>query len=409
VATSGFLCYYMRSVLSVVIAQIGSELGLSPAERAKALSSFFYGYMVSNAIASPLLQRYHPCQLILFAVLCSSLLTVMLPTAIGAWGHQGLLACRLVSGLTQGFLYPSIYGILGLELGGDPVIKTRALALVGGVSQLGVAVSFMGSPVLVGVGGWRLAVQIAGLLGLPWCLLWVASTVYGVPAVQHKDQAHPECDKSGGSEKQAAPAVPYRAILAAWPFRALVCGHFAHNWANAVVLAWLPTYLSQQLHVSGKYLGVSCLPYLAMAGASPLAGELAERLLRRRWDLWAVRRALGAGGLLCPALGLLIFPHIPEECWPGAVACVSLVMAFTTWVHSSVLASPLDLAGPRLSGTLFSITNGIAAVPCFLGIEAVGALRESFGWAAGFGLCSALYVVACGIYFRCGSARRLFD
>lgn len=306
----------------------------------------------------------------------------------------------------QGFLYPSCYGLLGSELASDSAAKTRGVAMLGGVAQLGVAANFLGSPVLVAQGGWRLAVGIAGFMGLPWCALWILSSPFCRPAASPASLKQEDGDADA---KSPSGWVPYQEILSARPFQAVVCGHFAHNWAQTVVMSFLPMYLSQELHVPGKSLGVSCLPYIAMAMASPLAGALAENLLKKRYDLWTVRRGMSIGALLVPALGLLVFPHIPEALWPLPLVCVTMVMAFSTWASSSVLASPLDIAGPKLSGTLFSISNSICAVPCFLSIEVVGIVRELYGWKMAFSSCSALYAVASIAYLRMGSARRIFD
>lgn len=395
VSSAAMFCLYTRSVLSIVIPHVAAELNLT--DPTTALSSFFYGYVVTNAASSMVLQRYHPKRLLLCSVLFSSLSTVILPLAIQVAGYQGLVACRIVAGFTQGFLFPSLYGLLGAELAADPVAKTRALAVLGGVSQLGIAANFLGSPWLVSYGGWQLAVQVAGCIGLPWCLIWASSSVF---------QTSPEQKKQ---DRDSLQAVPYGEIFAAKPFRAVLCGHFAHNWAGTVVMAWLPTYLRQELHVGGESLGIACLPYVAMALASPMAGLLASQMLKSRWDVWLVRRIMATGGLLGPALGLLIFPRIPEEWWPLPMVCVALVMAFMTWASSSVLATPLDLAGPRLSGALFSITNSVCAVPCFLGIEVIGTVQEKYGWATAWGVCSVLYVAAFFAYQCFGSARRMFD
>jgi len=401
VSLAALISFSSRSVLSIVIPQVADDLSLSTGRCRTALSSFFYGYVVTNAASSVLLQLYQPKKMLLFSVFSSSVCTVALPIAINVAGYRGLVVCRVLSGLTQGCLFPALYGFLGAELASDSMLKTRALAVLGGVAQLGIAANFLGSPMLVTFGGWQLAVTVPGCMGFPWCLLWTRSEIFQSRSAYPKE----------GAEKENAPSapVPYRDILTTRPFQALVCGHFAHNWTATVVMAWLPTYLSQELHVAGRSLGVSCLPYVAMAGASPLAGALAEHMLKRRWDLWAVRRAMSVGALLCPAAGLLVFPHIPEEWWPMPLVCVTLVMAFTTWSSASVLASPLDLAGPKLSGVLFAITNGICAVPSFMGIEVSGAVRERYGWATAFASCSIIYAVASCIYLRMGSACRVFD
>lgn len=400
VSVAGFCCFYNRAVLSMVVPGIAEELGLSSAQQTTALSSFFYGYVFSNAASLRLLQRVHPVVLMLFAVFFSSLCTVLVPYALSVAGYAGLIGIRVVSGLTQGCLFPSLYGLLGIEFVSDPAARTRGTAILFGMANLGIALNFLLSPVLMEHGGWRLPVTVAGDLGFPWCLMWRCSSIF------RQNLSRPV---SRGQEKMPSFWKCFRMIISARPFQALVCAHFAHNWTNAVVMAWLPTYFSKELRIPAESLGLSCLPFVIMTLGAPLFGMLAELLLQNHWEVWKVRRFMAVGALLIPAIGLWVFPQIPGTSWPMPLVCITIVMGFTTCASSSVLASPLDLAGPKFSGMLFSITNTICAVPCFLGIELVGHIRDVSGWESAFGSCSVIYIVGFLLYTGCGSAQRLFD
>jgi MFS family permease len=323
-------------------------------------------------------------------------------------GFYGLVSCRLCAGLTQGCFFPSVYGLLAAEFPSDAAAKTRILTALNGLGLLGIASSFLASPLLEraqlpralvveGFHGWRLAILAAGVPGFPWCFAWARSKLFkhsSVAQAEHGNSVEP---------------VDFEIIISSRPFQAIVCGHFAHNWASIIVMAWLPMYLSEVLNLEGAYLSLACLPYLLMVITSPLAGIAAAAALKRGVDLWRVRCVMGVIGLIGPGIGLLIFPRIPTHLWVVALVCISMTMALTTCVSASVHASILDLCGPLNSGSVFSIANAISVLPGFFGVQAVGYLHESWGWGGTFGICSIIYLLAAYAYTQWGSAERIWD
>lgn len=398
--------FWSRSVLGIVMPQMASEFDLSSAKSGAALSAFFYGYFVANILAGSVLRIFPPANLALFAVLGPSVMTILLPASVSYFGFHGLVVCRLGAGLTQGCFFPSVYGLLAAEFPNEPAAKTRILTALNGLGLLGIASSFLASPLLEraqlpralvveGFHGWRLAIFAAGLPGLPWCIAWAMTKVF-----RNSTVAHAHDDKK---------IVDFETILSTKPFHGIVAGHFAHNWASIIVMAWLPSYLSEVLNLEGAYLSLACMPYLLMVVASPVAGLAAAALLKRGMTLWTVRCIMGLIGLLGPAVGLLIFPRIPPHLWQLALLCISLTMALSTCVSASVQPSILDICGPLSSGAVFAVANAISVLPGFFGVQAVGYLHESWGWCGTFGMCSVVYVLAAFAYTSWGSAERIWD
>jgi len=402
--TAALISFWSRTVLSVVILNIAEQYALEPSACAKALSCFFHGYLCSNAAAAVLLRRCHAGTLLMVCMFGSSCIALATPTALAQLGVQGLIMCRVLHGLLQGLLFPSFYGIFSQEFANDETARTRATAALGGMAPLGIAANFLISPILVKRAGWQITIVIAGWLGIPWCILWFLSPC------RHKQPPKDSCPEDSTDKQSASLLSVLGQILRARPFYAIAAGHFSHNWTSFALMAWLPTYLRDALEVRGDSMAVSCLPYLGMAVASPMGGAITNKLLSKGdRDLWQVRRLMGAIGLLGPAFCIALFPLVSAVLWPLPLIIITLALIVSTLVPSSVLAGPLDIAGPRVSGTLFAVTNAFSSIAGFASVEVIGALRTCCGWTSAFGFCAVIYCVATAVWVKLGAARRIFD
>lgn len=280
------------------------------------------------------------------------------------------------------------------------------MAVLGGTNSIGIALSLLVAPLLLEAHGWQATFRATSSLAVPWTVLWLSSPMMrdSRESTTAKDEAEPHSTNQG-------PAMAIvLSILRTPAFYGVMCGHFAHAWMTYVMMAWLPTYLHDEFGIQGGSLALSCLPYVATAVASPVLGIGAPLLLRRvGFDLWASRRLLGLGGLLLPAAAIFVLPHVRKEQWPLPLVYVTLCLAFATLTSVSVLATPLDIAGPKTSGIMFSMSNTVASVPGFVGVQVVGQLKDCCGWVVAFGSCTCLYVVAACVYALFGNARRVFD
>lgn len=76
------------------------------------LSSFFWGYTITQIPGSIIAQRWCAQGLFSVAVFASGLLTLGVPLAAHYGGWQAVCALRMLSGLAQGTVLPSLHTLL---------------------------------------------------------------------------------------------------------------------------------------------------------------------------------------------------------------------------------------------------------------------------------------------------------
>ncbi|CAB3222748.1 unnamed protein product, partial [Arctia plantaginis] len=77
------------------------------------LSSFFWGYIVLQLPAGELAARFGGSILITIVVGANAVISLLVPLSAYYGGWEALCACRVLQGLTQGFLFPTIHNLIG--------------------------------------------------------------------------------------------------------------------------------------------------------------------------------------------------------------------------------------------------------------------------------------------------------
>jgi sugar phosphate permease len=206
--------------------------------------------------------------------------------------------------------------------------------------------------------GWRQTVYVAGLIGLPWSFFWFFSPLRQEPVVPAGGYLKDEESVTESKINHSRGIGLVKDILSTPTFYAITCANFAYSWLTYVVMAWLPMYMRQELGVSGESLALSCVPYVATAIASPFLGMLASWVATGKdTDLWKARRTIGIIATMVPALGMLLFPRVPDTLWPLPLVVIAVALAVSTLASVSVMATLLDITGPQTSGLLYSIQD----------------------------------------------------
>lgn len=76
------------------------------------LSAFFWGYVLPQVIAGWLANRYGPKWFLITTMCIGSLAGLVIPTAAKFFDSYGVIVCRVIQGICQGFLYPSTHYLL---------------------------------------------------------------------------------------------------------------------------------------------------------------------------------------------------------------------------------------------------------------------------------------------------------
>lgn len=76
------------------------------------LSSFFWGYICFQVGAGQLAQKYGPKFFIGTSALIGSIFCALVPVFGAHFGYKGVIACRIITGLTQGFIFPCVHALI---------------------------------------------------------------------------------------------------------------------------------------------------------------------------------------------------------------------------------------------------------------------------------------------------------
>ncbi|XP_071443502.1 sialin-like isoform X2 [Hetaerina americana] len=339
------------------------------------LSSFFWGYVLTQLPGGMLAEKIGGKHLVGFGILSTSILTLLTPAAAHWGGSSTLIAVRILEGLGEGVTYPAMNYMLANWV--PPNERSILGTLVYSGSQIGTVFGMALSGKVIENFGWENVFYLFGGLGIIFHLFWLA-LCYDDPkkhpfTTQEELEYLEECL---GTQKKSKPiGTPWRAIFTSVPLWGLIAVHIGHNWGFYMLLNDLPKYMSDVLHFNITMNGyLSALPYLAMWVVSILSSWLADWLLVKSYlTTTNVRRIFTTTGSLGPAAGLLAATYM-NKCHRGAVVAVlTLGVGAMGTFYPGMKVNTLDLS-PNYAGTLMGITNGVGNVCGILAPYIIGLL-----------------------------------
>jgi ACS family sodium-dependent inorganic phosphate cotransporter len=400
-----FICYMDRVNISVAIIPMAKDLGWDPSTQGLVLSSFFVGYLATQILGGRLADRFGGKVVLGAGVLFWSAFTMITPIA-ALGGLTMLLLARVGMGVGEGITFPSIYSLFGRWL---PRAETsRAVGVVFSAIPLGSVFALLATPAIVIAWGWPWAFYSFGAIGVVWWWFW-----------QRWVAAHPDlhadmsADERAFIARDAAPLEqgsrpPWRALLRSPAVWAIIVCHFCNNWGGYVLLAWMPTYITQALGVDYASVGLFAMaPSLVSFFFLNVSGAVTDRLLARGYDRTRVRKAMQTIGFGGSAAVLASVGYVHDATL--AIALMSLGSVIGAFGSSGFAVNHLDLA-PRHAGVLMGLSNTAATIPGIVGVTVSGViLQETGSWALVFQVAAGIYVFGLLFYLLFASARREFE
>eukprot|EP00894_Picocystis_sp_ML_P005496 jgi/Pico_ML_1/56013/g1614.t1 len=417
-ALSTFVCYADRINMSVTILHMAAAYEWSSVTQGWILSSFFYGYILTQVVGGLLAQKYGGKQVLNFAVMWWSVFTYITPFA-SRQSISVLLLARFLMGLGEGMAFPCVYHVLSRFV--PPEERSRSFAVVQGGVMMGTVFSFLTAPLLCGYFGWESVFYSYAILGFVWSFfwMWIAPDDFGmVPYGDRDDSMHfEECEKMlphvpGTSShavdgKATAGSFSCCRLLRHPAVLAILVVHFCHNWGLYIMLSWFPTYCFEVLGIDKTGVYITFFPYLMMAFAAIFGGWAADRLLQSGKPILTVRKLMTFLGLMGPAVFLPLFSLVQTKAM--AMFLASLALSLATSVGSGALINHVDIA-PQHSGTLLGITNTAASLPGIISVPLTAYLLQITGglWVSVFLLSSTIQLSGLWFYWKHARADRIF-
>jgi ACS family sodium-dependent inorganic phosphate cotransporter len=330
-----------------------------------------------------------------------SLATFLTPAAARAGAPQLLLA-RVALGLGEGVAFPSAHAIIARAV--PPAKHSTAVALITGASYCGAALAFLLVPTVISRYGWAASFEGFGAAALLWLPLWLPLRIPTPSSPVASAQAVVTWRESASAAwAELAP------LLRTRPVAALCAAQYCGSYGLYGLIAWLPTFFSEQYSIPLAGLpALTVAPYLLQGGVGVLTGFWADAALAAGAPRLQLRRRLQAAGMLLPAAALVAAasPAAAGSPVAGAVL-IDLGLAASALTLGGVSVNHLDIA-PRHAGAVFGAGNTAATLAGLVAVPLTGAILDATGsWAFVFGVTAAHYVVGAALYWAWAGAEPL--
>ncbi|XP_055643877.1 putative inorganic phosphate cotransporter isoform X2 [Toxorhynchites rutilus septentrionalis] len=374
------------------------------------LSSFFWGYVVTQIPAGQLAQRVGAKILLLFSLGICSALAVLTPVIANSGGSKLLIVLRIVQGLAQGFIFPSTHTLLSKWAPVQERGRLGTYCYAG--AQFGTVVMLAASGVLASSSlGWPGIFYVSGAAGLIWTVMWFIFG--GNSPVEHRTISAEERDfietSLGNQDHSKKIVTPWKAIFTSAPMIALIIAHCSHNWGFWTLLTEMPTYMKNVLDLDIKSNALlSSLPYLVMWILSFILSPISDFLINQQYlSRVTSRKLFNTIGLWIPMGALLGLAFVPKGNTDMAVALLVVAVGINSATYMGFQVNHIDLA-PNHAGTMMGITNCAANIMSIIAPLIVGQVLEDatdpVQWRTVFYISAAIYFCGNLIFIIFGKA-----
>lgn len=368
--------YLDRVAISFAGPAIMKSLALSPASFGIVLSSFGFGYVLSQIPGGLIADRWGAKLVLVFGPLFWALFTGLTGLVSTL---AGFVVVRVLFGISEGLSVPALHRLVGDRFES----RQRARALAIGLTALAIAPALAGPFVgqLVAAFGWQtmfFLMMIPALLAALACHLLIPAAGTGQMA---------------GERHAAGQAGSIREVLFERSFWLMAGSYCCYNIAFWGYLGWMPSYLALAHDIDLKTAGpIAGIPYVFAFLGLLFWGWLGTGPFHRH------RPRLITCSLLLA--GVSLFIAYRADTLAQSVAGLSSAAFFLYGCQGSLGAVILDLAPPPLRGTYIGIVSTAGQVGGLLAPGIVGLLVTATGsFAGGFTFMAlALCTAAVGMF-----------
>ncbi|XP_060843130.1 putative inorganic phosphate cotransporter isoform X1 [Rhopalosiphum padi] len=384
----------------------------STSQQGYVLSSFFYGYVITQIPFGILSKKYGAKYFLGVGMLINSVFGFLVPLSAN-FGIFSLITIRFIQGLGEGPIVPCTHALLAKWI--PPNERSRMGAFVYAGAQFGTVISMPLSGVLSEygfAGGWPSIFYVFGAIGTLWSVafLWlVHEDPESHPTIPHDERKY-IISSVWGAAGVSSPPVPWRSILKSAPFWAILVAHMGQNYGYETLMTELPTFMKQVLHFNIKANGTySSLPYLAMWVFSMVASHIADMMISsEKFTHTLTRKIVNSIGQFGPAIALIAASY--TGCDPYlTVAILTVGVGLNGAIYSGFKVNHLDIS-PRFAGILMSLTNCLANLAGLLAPIVAGYVIDKrptqAAWRVVFITSAVVYMVCCTIYLIFGNGTR---
>ncbi|CAD0201565.1 unnamed protein product [Chrysodeixis includens] len=323
--------------------------------------SFFGGYTTMTLPMGIIAQRFGGKRPIMLALFVNGVVCICTPWVPLVGGWVAMSASRVLQGLTQAAMFPSIHSLLAKWVPLSERGRLSTYVYTG--SQAGTILAFQlsglfaGSPVL----GWPVSFWVFGTLSLIcFCLLgyFGVGSPHEHPSITAEEMAFILHDGAVDVVPKKR-KTPWRHILTCKAVWGLVITHAGSALAYLLILTEIPVYMNHILGVDLKRNGLySSLPYIALFLMAIVFGNVADFLANRKlMSVVNIRRTANTIAMVLSGLFLLAFSCVHSTVL--AVTLLIIALGLHAGTHVAFHINHIDLA-PNFAGPIMALGNTVA-------------------------------------------------
>lgn len=334
------LNYLDRYVVSAIVPDLKSAMGLTDTELGWLMPAFMVVYMITAPVFGSWGDRGSRTRPIALGVFVWSVATFL---SGFAQNYPHLLAGRALVGIGE-----AAYVAIAPALLADcfpAQSRGRVYAVLNMAIPVGAALGYIvGGQVSVHF-GWRAAFLVAGVPGmlLAAAVLWLPDPPRGTQ--DEGGAPNPWAMRHAGTGP--GPLAMYLSLLRRWPYMLVVLGYAAYTFGLGGLAFWMPTFLERVRHVAPASATTDFGEIVIVTGflGTFAGGWLGDHLLKvsRQAYLWLS----GVITLIAAPCALLALTSpAPAVYYPAVIAAELLLFMSTGPINAAIvnIASPLERA-----------------------------------------------------------------
>lgn len=395
------MLFSVRTVMSVCALEISKEFNYDKKHMATLLSSFFYGYPLTQILSGFLSDRIGGDVIIFYASVVWGVLTFLMPYVSILSDNKYIILSyitlfRTITGAFQGFHYPGTSSLVSKR-----VVETErsfTFSFITSGQHAGTLFcGIFGSLVLENY-GWRYTFQMVGVLSLLWAYYFRTNVMLKSSPMEQKEK------EKDIITSQLQTNVPWKEILSKPSFWSLIVAHVCQNNAYYILLTWLPTYFQENYPGSKGWI-FNVVPWLISMPSTIFAGWLADNLIEKRFSVTFVRKLIVFVSLIGSGFFLICISYTTT--YESSLFMMACTVACCGFHSAGIMVNPQDLA-PRYAGSVFGVMNTVGALPGFIGVSFAGYILETTkSWAIVFNQTGILCFFGYLIYFIFGTGKKI--
>ncbi|XP_074203693.1 voltage-gated purine nucleotide uniporter SLC17A9 isoform X4 [Camelus bactrianus] len=294
------LLYCARVSMPICAVSMSQDFGWNKKEAGLVLSSFFWGYCLTQVVGGHLGDRIGGEKVILLSASAWGCITAATPllAQLGSAHLAFMTFSRILTGLLQGVYFPALTSLLSQKVRESE--RAFTYSTVGAGSQFGTLLTGAAGSLLLDWCGWQSVFYFSGGL----TLLWVCY-VYRC-LLSEKDLLLALGVLAQGLRVTRHTKVPWRRLFWKSSVWAAIISQLSAACSFFILLSWLPTFFKETFPNSKGWV-FNVVPWLVAIPAGLFSGLLSDRLISqgyrtitvRKFMQWHFRQHPGPGPVLC--------------------------------------------------------------------------------------------------------------